>query len=151
MTTLFASLLTAHVLLGLLGVMLSFAVSLMLLKRDIVRTPMVRLAFLGSLSYILSWLSGGWYYWKYYGDKVKPIILKGDFKWAHSVFMEAKEHVFLFLPIATLVLALVLHFAFDDMATNPKLKRSVATLSVVITVLAVIVTLSGVLITGGAR
>ncbi len=151
MSALFASLLTAHVLLGLLGVMLSFAVTLTLLKKEPKRQPLVHLSCYAALSYVLSWLSGGWYYWKYYGNNVKPAIMNGDFKWAHLVFMEAKEHVFLFLPFAALALAVALHYAFDDMVTNPALKRALSLASVVITAIAIIITLSGVLITGGAR
>lgn len=150
MSAFFASLLTAHVLLGLLGVMLSFSVSLLLLKREVSRS-VIRYSWYAATAYVLSWLTGGYYYWFHYGGKVKPVILGGEFKWAHAVIMEAKEHAFLFLPVATVALAIALHCMLEDMGTNPALKRAVTGVSVAITVLAVIVTLSGVLITGGAR
>ena len=49
------------------------------------------------ISLFLSWFFGGYYYVHYYGTLVKPVILKGAAPWAHAVFMEAKEHAFLFL------------------------------------------------------
>ncbi len=62
-------------------------------------------AILGLAGLGLSWLTGGYYYVKYYGTIVKPIIKAGGAPWAHAIAMEAKEHIFLFLiPIAVTVL-----------------------------------------------
>ncbi|MBI4049575.1 MAG: hypothetical protein HY395_02040 [Candidatus Doudnabacteria bacterium] len=53
------------------------------------------------VAFILTWVAGGYYYVKYYGPLVKPIIQKSAAPWAHGVAMEAKEHIFLFLvPVA---------------------------------------------------
>ncbi len=58
-------------------------------------------ALLGSVSFIMSWLVGGYYYVVFYGPAVKPIIKAGAAPWAHAVVMEAKEHIFLFMiPMA---------------------------------------------------
>jgi hypothetical protein len=58
-------------------------------------------ALLGSASFIMSWLFGGYYYVVFYGPVVKPIIKAGAAPWAHAVVMEAKEHIFLFMiPMA---------------------------------------------------
>ena len=65
--------------------------------------------------------------------------------------MEAKEHVFLLLPFATLCIALVLWFTADELATDGVLKKKIMLLSLIITIIAIIITLSGILITGGAR
>ena len=53
-----------------------------------------------------AWILGGYWYVKFYGAE-KAIILAGPWPWAHSFFMETKEHLFfiplilaLFLPIA---------------------------------------------------
>lgn len=151
MSTLFAVLLVLHILFGLLGVMSSFRATLFLLKENVLVAQITRASYVASVAYILSWLSGGWYYWKYYGSNVKPAIVGGDFPWAHLVFMEAKEHVFLFLPFATLALALALSLKGGVIIANPRLRRCTMLLSLTITVLAVIVTLSGILISGGAR
>jgi len=151
MSTLFATLLILHILFGLAGVIYSFRVTFLLLKKEIIQMTIARSAYLAFASYLISWVAGGWYYWKYYGSNVKPTITSGDFPWAHIVFMESKEHIFLFLPFATLALALTLSFTSDVIITNSKLKTAVILLSLAITALAIIVTLSGVLISGGAR
>jgi len=58
-------------------------------------------AWLGLTGYLLTWLIGGYYYVKFYGPLVKPIIKAGSVPWAHAVAMEAKEHIFLFaVPLA---------------------------------------------------
>jgi len=55
----------------------------------------------GLLAYLLTWIIGGYYYVKFYGPLVKPIIKAGNAPWAHAVAMEAKEHIFLFaIPLA---------------------------------------------------
>src|SRR3990167_2464276 len=58
-------------------------------------------AVLGLAGFVGAWLIGGYYYVKYYGPIVKPIIKAGTAPWAHAIAMEAKEHIFLFLiPMA---------------------------------------------------
>lgn len=151
MSTLFVTLLVAHVLLGFLAVLASFRVTLLLIKKTSSLSALVKTAWVAVAGYVLAWLFGGWYYWKYYGANVKPVIVGGDYKWAHLVFMEAKEHVFLFLPFAALCIALVLWANGNELATNDAFRKKVAFLSLMTTILAVIVTLSGILITGGAR
>ena len=61
-------------------------------------------ATIGLVGYIATWIIGGYYYVTFYGPLVKPIIKAGSVPWAHSVVMEAKEHIFLFaIPIAVTV------------------------------------------------
>jgi hypothetical protein len=61
-------------------------------------------ASLGVAGYLLTWLIGGYYYVKFYGPLVKPVINAGAAPWAHAIAMEAKEHVFLFaIPIAATI------------------------------------------------
>ena len=52
---------------------------------------------LGIAGFVLTWIIGGYYYVKYYGALVKPVIKAGNAPWAHAVAMEAKEHIFLFM------------------------------------------------------
>ena len=52
----------------------------------------------GTVFFMLSWIIGGYYYVSFYGPIIKPLILEGPQPWAHTVVMEAKEHIFLFLP-----------------------------------------------------
>ena len=58
-------------------------------------------AAIGCIGFIMTWIVGGYYYVKFYGPLVKPTILKGMAPWAHTIAMEAKEHIFLFVvPLA---------------------------------------------------
>lgn len=61
-------------------------------------------ATIGIISFALTWVIGGYYYVKFYGTLVKPIIKAGSSPWAHAIAMEAKEHIFLFaIPLAVTV------------------------------------------------
>ena len=61
-------------------------------------------AALGLVGFVLTWLLGGYYYVKFYGPLVKPIIKAGNAAWAHAIVMETKEHIFLFaIPIAVTI------------------------------------------------
>lgn len=63
----------------------------------------------GVLAFVGSWIAGGYYYVVYYGTLVKPAIKSGVAPWAHSIVMETKEHVFLFIvPLAMTALFAVL-------------------------------------------
>ncbi|MBI2415629.1 MAG: hypothetical protein HYV33_03145 [Candidatus Kerfeldbacteria bacterium] len=54
---------------------------------------------------IASWVFGGWYYVNEYGSTIKPIIKAGPLPWTHSIVMEVKEHLFLFLPFLAVLVA----------------------------------------------
>jgi hypothetical protein len=54
------------------------------------------------------WIVGGYNYLTAYGSQVKPVILAGPHPWAHEVVMEAKEHIFVFLPIIAFALSITL-------------------------------------------
>jgi hypothetical protein len=54
------------------------------------------------------WMAGGYNYLTSYGSQVKPLILAGLYPWAHEIVMEAKEHIFVFLPIITFALSISL-------------------------------------------
>lgn len=56
--------------------------------------------------FLLTWFFAGWYYTLYYHAGDQQIIEHGPVPWAHSFFMETKEHLF-FIP---LVLAFYLPF-----------------------------------------
>ena len=151
METLFAVTLIAHVVLGILGVIFCYLVVLGLLKKTVSVKMLKWSSFLAFGAYMLSWLSGGYYYVFYYGSNVKPGIKEGAYPWAHLVFMEAKEHIFLMIPFATFALWVVLFTKGEQLDMDPKLKTSVVWLAAVITILATIITLSGIIITGAGR
>lgn len=64
---------------------------------------------LGAISTIAAWFAGGYYYVKHYGILVKPVLIAeaSNYKWAHKVAIEAKEHIFLFIPILAVTVFLI--------------------------------------------
>jgi hypothetical protein len=54
------------------------------------------------------WIAGGYNYLTVYSSEVKSVILAGPHPWAHEVVMEAKEHIFVFLPIIAFALSITL-------------------------------------------
>jgi hypothetical protein len=71
------------------------------------------------------WIAGGYNYLTVYGSKVKPIILAGPHPWAHEVVMEAKEHIFLFLPIIAFALSITLStLKRDTFLSDAKFRRA---------------------------
>ena len=62
--------------------------------------------------FILAWVLGGWYYVVFYHTD-KALILGGPYPWAHSFFMETKEHLFFIPLILALYLPLVARLRVD--------------------------------------
>lgn len=143
--------LIAHVLVGLVGVMASAAVLMELIKRKLSFRFLKYASLIAFFSYLVSWLSGGYYYVVRYGAEVKPIIQAGDYLWAHAVFMESKEHIFLFLPVLSFVVVLLFLFSGKLLEENIAVKRALIALSSVIFLIGVFITLSGVVISGAAQ
>ena len=99
----------------------------------------------------LSWISGGYYYVNYYGESVKPIIKEGPQPWAHAIFMETKEHVFLFLPFLSILTMSALWSNGRQILKNKKIKNSIIALSLLIFVLAFAIGAMGYIVSAGAR
>ena len=142
---------TLHILFGLAGMIFVYAYLTALLRRD----PSVRFlraaSFSATLAFLLSWLTGGMYYLWYYGPKVKGVILGGQYTWAHTIFTEAKEHVFLFLPFLAVSLYAVTALLGDRVKESAELKRSLIILAGATLTIGIAVKLSGVLISGAVR
>ena len=141
--------LIAHVVLGL-AALASVHFAYMQLLRTL---PPYRLIFWtawsGVILFFASWVTGAYYYVAYYGGAVKPRIVNGDAPWAHTVFMEAKEHVFILIPFLTLVFALTVGAL--RATGNQELKRAASWVAALILVLGTFVAASGILISGGVR
>ncbi|MEK6903244.1 MAG: hypothetical protein AABW64_01185 [Nanoarchaeota archaeon] len=105
-------------------------------------------AALGLIFLILSWFVGGFYYVSFYGANVKPVIKEGPQPWAHNVVMEAKEHIFLFLPF----LAAANYFILRSATVKDIRKiKTVRKLAVLIILLGFLMALMGYLISTGFR
>lgn len=151
MNSLFKTLLAIHVIIGMVGVIAYAGVWMNLLKQKLSVHFLRRASAIGLVSFLISWVSGGYYYAIYYGGAVKPIILKGDYRWAHSFFMEAKEHIFLLLPFLSAALFIALLALGERIETEEPLKRALIWLAGVIVILGIGIAFSGIIISGAVR
>jgi hypothetical protein len=97
-------------------------------------------AYLGALLTVAGcWIIGGYHYLTTYRENVRAIILSGSQPWAHEVIMETKEHIFLFLPVVAILLALGLHSISDEGTGIPgEVRRAVivtASLALILVIL----------------
>lgn len=151
MTPILATLLITHIVLGLIGIGALWALSMALLKK----TPNLRFLRASSLTavigFVLSWITGGIYCVTYYGGPVKAAIKAGPNPWAHSFFMETKEHVFLLLPFISLALALAFFFGGERIIGDDKKRRALFVVAIIATLIGIFSALSGILISGSVR
>ena len=107
-------------------------------------------AIVGVLAFVLSWLTGGYYYVRYYGDLVKPIIKSGLAPWAHNIIMETKEHIFLFIiPLA--LTALFITFLDKKEFEELNIKRVSMVFVLLIVGLGLLIGAMGFIISAAAR
>ena len=107
-------------------------------------------AIVGVLSFVLSWITGGYYYVVYYGALVKPVIKGGIAPWVHNIIMETKEHIFLFIiPIAMTVFFITL--LEKEEVERLKIHGLVLWLSGLVAVLGLLIGAMGFVISAAAR
>jgi len=141
-----------HAFLGEAGIIAFLWVFIELLNPVSSRVKRAKLAaLLGVIFLFLSWFTGGFYYVKYYGTNVKPIIKEGPQPWAHGIFMETKEHIFLFLPFLSLLTYSLIKKYEKQILHNNNIKKAILTLSVLIIVIGALITVMGYIISTGAR
>ncbi len=151
MTNILAYNLIAHILLGLLGVIAFYAAWMILLReKSTLKWPKI-LSFVGAVSFIGSWVTGGYYYLKFYGKAVKPEILSGKYPWAHTIITESKEHIFLVLPFLSVAVFLALWLLEEKIQSEVKLKKWSAYLSGLVFTLGAIITVGGVAISAAVK
>jgi len=98
-----------------------------------------------------AWLVGGFYYVEIYGLHIKPLIQASDAKWVHSIVMEVKEHIFLFLPILATLTAALLYKYDGELLENRDAQLSIVFLAGLIFVLGFSIAGMGALISSGYR
>lgn len=102
-------------------------------------------ASIGTLAFASSWVAGGYYYVTVYGTEVKPLIKAGAAPWAHAIFMESKEHIFLFIvPMAFCALMVA-------RVKSEKFKGPALLLSITIAGIGLLIGLMGFIISAAAR
>ena len=98
------------------------------------------------------WIAGGYNYLTAYGSEVKPVILAGPQPWAHKVVMEAKEHVFIFLPIIVFALSITLAtLDRDTFLDDAKYRRSLAMVALLALFMVLLMFLMGAIISNAGQ
>ena len=145
------SLIAMHAITGILAIFAFLLVFVELLTptEKIIKRIQI-FAYIGTILIFISWIVGGYYYVNYYGADVKPIIKQGSTPWVHSIIMETKEHVFLFLPFLAILTTGII-FSYADLLKNHKAKSSVLILCALIVLIGLAITGMGYLISTGAR
>lgn len=148
MPQLFQNLLTLHVVLGI-SATIAFGYAWMNLNNPDYKILNVKiLSILGTLALFASWITGGYYYLYYYGASIKPKILAGSQPWGHKLIMEAKEHIFLIIPVTAIAALLSIFLLQDKFQADPQIKKSVSALLTISTILGVLMIVMGFIISG---
>jgi hypothetical protein len=96
---------------------------------------------------VWAWIAGGYWYLHYYPVE-KALILNGPWPFAHNLFMETKEHLFLM----TLILSLYLPIAArDSLHTNATARRMVLSVTFLIVLAGLAIESSGAVINHGVK
>jgi hypothetical protein len=140
--------LMAHVIFGVGCILASLWVFVDVLNAGPTNAPRIRrMSTVAAISMWLAFLIGGyWYVVLYAADKA--VILKGPWPFAHSYFMETKEH----LVIMLLLLATYLPIATaNDLTANPAARRLVLWVAALIPLLGLMIEGHGAVIAMGVK
>jgi hypothetical protein len=135
-----------HVLFGVLGIILAVALLVYVLNMSEKNIPMIRsLSLWTAVSMILSYVIGGWWYVVYYVHE-RDIIRAGPWKWAHTFFMEWKEHFFFALLFLSILLPII---AYRNDLMVPENRRLMVIVTAIIVLIGLAVDGSGAVISRG--
>ena len=108
-------------------------------------------AVIGVICLFVAWVAGGFYYVDVYGTGIKPAIKASDAKWVHSIVMETKEHVFLFLPLLAFVTTSLIFRFGKELIDNRAVRKTVVLLAGLIFLLGFSIAGMGAIIASGYR
>lgn len=146
------ALIGTHAFLGEAGALMFLWVLVEMINPTPVRLKRAKIAAkLGTILFVLAWIVGGYYYVKFYGPDVKPIIKAGPQPWAHGIAIETKEHVFLFLPFLAVFTWGILRGWGERILQDVRLKRSVLVVAGLIVLLSFAMAGLGVVTAFGFR
>ncbi|MEW6698586.1 MAG: hypothetical protein AB1341_14790 [Bacillota bacterium] len=139
-----------HVLFGVLGILAALWVAVEGLNISEVNKERLKLASIATTVLIwLSYLFGGYWYVNYYAND-KVIIKAGLWKWAHTFFMEAKEHIF-FIPLTLSMFLVVIVFNNYKVLANKKVKSLIVIAAISVVILGLGIEGFGAMITKGVK
>jgi len=135
-----------HVLFGVLGIMLAVALFVDVLNVSEKNVHRIRsLSLSTAASMILSYLVGGWWYVVHYAPE-RDIIRAGSWKWAHTFFMEWKEHVFFVLLFLSILLPII---AYRNDLAVPRNRRLLLVVTMLVVLIGLAIDGSGAIIARG--
>jgi len=125
--------LMSHVLFGVLGTLVAVALFFDVLNLSQSNIKRVKqLCLVAVVLFVLSYLVGGYWYVVHYAPE-KALILAGPWPWAHTYFMEVKEHLFFMIILLALYLPMLIY--------NKQLLESAGLKVITLTVLGLMVVL----------
>jgi hypothetical protein len=140
--------LMTHVLFGMLCIIATVWLFVDVLNASEANQARIKVLSLGiAITMWLSFLIAGYWYLVYYAPD-KAIILKGPWPFAHTFFMEMKEHVVIMLLLLTTFLPIV---AFNNLAANKAARKVVLWVTGLIGLVAVAMDGAGALIAMGVK
>ena len=135
-----------HVLFGVLGIILAVALLVYTLNISEKNIPKIKsLSLWTALSMITSYVLGGWWYVVYYAHE-RDVIRSGAWKWAHTFFMEWKEHVFFALLFLSFLLPVI---AYRNDLMVPENRRLLLIVAWLVVLIGLAVDGSGAIISRG--
>jgi hypothetical protein len=140
--------LLAHASFGAIGCLAALWVFVEALNARLANRGRIRTAsLLTALAIAAAWICGGFWYVHFYPAE-KALILGGPWPFAHSLFMETKEHLF----FVTAILAFLLPIATREEAdTNAAARNLVLALSGLIVITGLTIEGAGAVISHGVK
>ncbi len=135
-----------HVLFGVLGILLAVALLVYILNANEKNIPRIRsLSLCTAVSITLSYIIGGWWYVVYYAGE-RDIIRAGPWKWAHTFFMEFKEHFFFALLLLSILLPII---AYRNDLMVPENRKFLLIVTALVVIIGLVMDGSGAIISRG--
>ena len=142
------TILLAHAMFGVLGTVLALWVFVETLHAQEQNAQRIQGAALAvAICMSAAWILGGYWYLHFYPVE-KALILKGPWPFAHNVFMETKEHLFLM----TLILSFYLPIAARDrLHANTAARKMVLCVAMLIVLTGLSIEGAGAIIDHGVK
>jgi len=139
--------LMVHVFFGVLGFTMAVAIFVYVLHTNDKNIATVKkMSIFVPLFTVLSYLTGGWWYVVYYSHE-RDIIKSGPWVWAHTFFMEVKEHLFFVLLMLSILLPIIIYK--NDLIGDKSIRNLVLTVLVLIVLLGFSMDGAGAIISRG--
>jgi hypothetical protein len=142
------AILLAHATFGVLGTMSAVWVFVETLNAQEQNLRRIRTAALAVAIFMMAaWIFGGYWYLHFYPAE-RAVILQGPWPFAHNVFMETKEHLFLMTLILSFYLPIA---AWDGLASSAAARKMVLCVAVLIALSGMAIEGSGAVIDHGVK